>query len=397
MSPSYWQIHAKRPDYRCDIAVIGGGIVGCSAAFWLSRYLPDRPVAILEAGLLASGASGRNAGFLLQGASSDYFKDYMSFGADKARRLLRFTRENRDLLFLEIGTSAQLESNGSLVVAGSEEEDQRLQQAVGRLRADGTPSVYFPPDETNRRIVARGFLGSLYVPSDGVMNPVSLVTSIAKQSEAAVLEHHPVRYVGFDDGGVIIETASQTVRAKQVLVTVNAWLPTLFPELGGYVRQVRAQMLSSTPMAKRWIDVTIYSHDGFYYVRQTRSGLLLAGGARHLHEDQEVGLDMTTTPSVQAAIEAYLRRHFPDCGSMQVDLRWSGIMGFSPDMLPAYGSLPAIPNGLWAAGFSGHGMSYGFRFGKMLAEIMAGCPDVEGADLFTADRFASTVAAAAAC
>ncbi len=395
MSRSYWQIHAKGPEYRCDIAVIGGGVVGCSTAYWLSKLLPHRHVVIVEAEQLAFGASGRNAGFILQGAGSDYLKDHMNFGAEKARRLLRFTRENRDLIFREFGSAAQLESTGSLVVAGSAEEDQRLRAAVAKLRADGTPAVYFPPDETNRRISARGFLGSLYVPSGAMTNPLSLVTMLAGRSKAAILEHHPVRHVESDSGGVSIETAKRMVRAEHVLVTINAWLPTLFPELGRYVRPVRAQMLSTKPMAPRWIEVPVYSHDGFFYVRQTRSGILLAGGARHLHEDREVGYDMEPTKPVQADVEAYLRKYFPSCARMRVDMRWAGIMGFSPDGLPAFGSLPGISNGLWAAGFTGHGMSYGFRFGKMLAEIMADRGEVDGSDLFSVDRFASRLPAAA--
>ena len=396
MSRSYWQKHEKGPEFRCDIAIIGGGIIGCSAAYWLSRVLPDRHVAIVEQGTLASGASGRNAGFLLQGAGSDYRKDCTLFGAEKARRLLRFTRENRDLLFEEIGLAGQLESSGSLVAAGSELEDRRLQEAVSLLRSDGTPAIYFPWEETSRRISGRGFFGSLYVPSGAMMNPVSLVSAIAKKSNADILEHHPVQLVEARSDGVHIETSARIVRAERVLVAVNAWLPTLFPTLGRYVRPVRAQMLATEPMGDRWLDVPVYSHDGYYYVRQTRTGIVLAGGARQLHEDVEVGYDIGPTAPVQADIEIYLRQHFPRCAGMQVDLRWSGTMGFSPDALPVVGPLPEIPGSLWAAGFTGHGMGYGFRFGKLLADEMAYGRHAEGADLFSVDRFDSSTPSAAA-
>lgn len=395
MDLSYWQKHAKEPEYHCDIAVIGGGVVGCSAAYWLRKILPNTRVAILERDRIASGASGRNAGFLLQGAGSDYVRDYLTYGSERARRLLRFTRENRDLLFREIGSEAQLESKGSLVVAGSEEEDSRLRQAVPGLRADGTPAVYLDSDETSRRISSRGFFGSLYVPSGAVMNPVSLVTSLARRSAATVLEHHDVRSIDVDRDDVIIETSIRNVRATRVIVAINAWLPILFPDLARFVRPVRAQMISTTPMPQRWLDVPVYSHDGYYYVRQTRSGVVLAGGARHLHVNEEVGYELRTTLSVQRDIESYLKRHFPSCTDLQVDLRWAGTMGFSPDLLPCFGSLSRIPGSLWAAGFSGHGMCYGFRFGKMLAEMMAGRTDVENSSMFKADRFATTFPIAA--
>ena len=396
MSTSYWQQHAKGPEYRCDIAIVGGGLIGCSVAYWLSRILPDRHVAIVERGTLASEASGRNAGFLLQGLGSDYGKDCARFGNVRAKRLLRFTRENRDLLFQEIGSAAQLEASGSLVVAGTETEDNQLQKSVFNLRSDGTPAVYFSPDETRRRISARGFLGSIYIPSGAVMNPVSLVSAIAKNAKADVLEHHFVQGIEARSDGAYIETSERVIRAERVVVAVNAWLPTLFPSLSRYVRPIRGQMLATKALSERWLDAPIYSHDGYYYVRQTRTGVILAGGARHLHADKEVGYDSRTTAPVQADIEAYLRRHFPKCAGMKVQTRWGGIMGFSPDGLPIVGSLPDIPGSLWAAGFTGHGLGCGFRLGKLLAEEVASGGRAEDADLFTVDRFGSSSSLATA-
>ncbi len=397
MNRSYWQIHSKGPERRYDVAVIGGGIVGCSAAYWLGRSRPDCSVAIVERGMLAAEASGRNAGFLLQGAGSDYLLDCRRYGADRAKHIYRFTRENRDLMFSEIGSAAQLESSGSLVVAGSETEDRRLQEAVGMMRSDGAPVMYFSEEETNRRISGRGFLGSLYTPSGAVMNPVSLVSTLAGHSGADILENHPVQQVASHPDGAIIETPVRRIRADRVIVAVNAWLPTLFPSLGRYVRPVRAQMLATTPFPKRWLDVPVYSHDGCYYIRQTRSGIVLAGGGRHRHEQTEVGYEAATTKPVQDGIEEYLRRHFPKTAGMQVDLRWSGVMGFSPDGLPVCGALPGIEDGVWAAGFTGHGMAYGFRFGKLLADLVSDKADPDFTDLFSMDRFdASSQAAAAA-
>lgn len=387
MSTSYWQQHAKEPEYHCDIAIIGGGLIGCSVAYWLSRTLPGHRVAIVERRRLASEASGRNAGFLLQGSGSDYGKDCARFGNEKAKRLLRFTRDNRDLLFEEIGSAAQLEASGSLVVAGTETEDQRLQKCVFNLRSDGTPAVYFSPDETSRRVSGRGFLGSIYIPSGAVLNPVSLVSAIARKANADILEHHFVQGIEARPEGAYIETSTRVIRAERVVVATNAWLPILFPSLGRYVRPIRGQMLATKPLSDRWLDVPIYSHDGFYYLRQTRSGALLAGGARHLHEDKEIGYDIQPTAPVQADIEAYLRRHFPKCAGMQVQTRWSGIMGFSPDGLPTIGQLPGIPGGIWAAGFTGHGLAYGFKFGRLLAEEVVSSGQADDVDLFTVDRF----------
>lgn len=81
---------------------------------------------------------------------------------------------------------------------------------------------------------------------------------------------------------------------------------------------------------------------------------------------------------------------------MQVDVRWAGTMGFSPDSLPVYGTLPGVEGSIWAAGFTGHGMAYGFRFGKLLADVVADRGGVDEADLFSVDRFDAAAHSAAA-
>ncbi|HEX8386719.1 MAG TPA: FAD-binding oxidoreductase, partial [Rubricoccaceae bacterium] len=127
---------------------------------------------------------------------------------------------------------------------------------------------------------------------------------------------------------------------------------------------------------------------GFYYVRQAPDGRVLVGGARHLHEATEVGHDDATTPALQADLEAYLRAHVPAAADAPVERRWSGTMGFSPDGLPVIGDVPGVPGAVYGAGFTGHGMGYGLRFGRLAARRLLGEPD-EADGLFGADRFAS--------
>ena len=65
-------------------------------------------------------------------------------------------------------------------------------------------------------------------------------------------------------------------------------------------------------------------------------------------------------------------------------------MGFSPDHLPVIGDVPELPGSYWAAGFTGHGMGYGFRFGRLMAEHTLGFDAPGGLDLFSAARFDET-------
>jgi glycine/D-amino acid oxidase-like deaminating enzyme len=387
MSVSFWQRASTADTTAYDVVVVGGGIVGCATAFWLRRRRSKLRVAIVEAQSIGYGASGRNAGFLLQGTDSDYLSDVEHFGAQNAKQLWRFTRENRNLIESELqGATFGFQASGSLVVAGDAAEDKRLQASVSPLRAIGAPVVYLSPKETNRRLDADGFHGSLYVTSGAMLNPLQLVQHIAGVSEAQVFEYQPVRQIVPVGDHYRVETEGRQIEAGQVVVTVGAHLPRLFPSLDRYVRPVRAQMLATEPSA-RHLSTPAYSHTGEFYIRQAPGGEVLLGGARHRNADAETGYEDATTPAVQNDLEAYLDEHFPWARDLDVAQRWSGTMGFSPDGLPVVGTIPEQPGNVWATGFTGHGMGYGFRMGQLLAALALGDSSPSGYRLFTASRF----------
>ncbi|HEX8298217.1 MAG TPA: FAD-binding oxidoreductase [Rubricoccaceae bacterium] len=366
----------------CDVAVVGGGIAGTSAAYALKTLAPHLRVVLLDAGRLAGGASGRNAGFLMLGTHADYASAVDAYGRDVARRVWAFTAENLELALSLPGSGAV--RTGSLLGAGSEAEADRLFRSQGLLAEDGVEAAWTPGDGFG----TRGFAGTLHVPDGGTVDPVLLVQTLARASGAEVREHTRVERLVPAGGGIRLDLAGGgAVEAGRVYIAANATLPALVPELAGVVRPLRAQMLASAPVAP-FLPVPVYSHDGFYYARQTLEGHVLVGGARHLHEDTEVGHGDETTDALQADLDAYLRTHLPDAAGAPVVRRWAGTMGFSPDGLPVLGDVPGVPGAVYAAGFTGHGMGYGMRFGHLAARRLLGLPDA-AESLFSAERLAS--------
>lgn len=387
MSVSFWQRAASVEAPPYDVAIVGGGIVGCATAYWLRRRRAQLRVAIVEARSLAHGASGRNAGFVLQGTDRDYLSDVARYGARRAARLWRFTRESRDLLEAELrGAAFDFQACGNLVVAGDAAEAERLEAAVAPLRSIGAPVAYLTPSATNRRLQARGLGGSLYLTSGAMLNPLKLVRHIAAASGAHVYEHQPVRTVQPTGAHYRVKTDGRAIEAGQVVLALGAYLPRLRPALAPYVRPVRAQMLATEPIEPH-LRLPVYTHAGDFYIRQAPDGAVLLGGARHSHADAEVGYEDATTPAVQRELERYLHRHFPWAHSAAIVQRWSGTMGFSPDGLPVVGAVPDQPGIVWVTGCTGHGMSYGFRLGRLVAALTLGDARPDGHALFAASRF----------
>src|SRR5690625_7913728 len=107
-------------------------------------------------------------------------------------------------------------------------------------------------------------------------------------------------------------------------------------------------MLATEPASLRCLQLPAYSHEGFYYVRQRADGVVLVGGARHLHMLEERGYAEQTTPALQADLERFIHQHFPQTRGLAVARRWSGVMGCSPDGLPGVGGVRHLSGGYCA-------------------------------------------------
>ncbi len=388
MSISFWQQAHRKHTHAYDVVVVGGGVVGASTVYWLGRRDPSLDVALVEAHSLGAGASGQSAGFVLQETAYDYLSTIERYGERTARRLWDFTRENRDLMASELPAPiVDWVSDGSLTVAGDKQEEKHLKDGVGRLRTAGAPVVYLNGNETNDRLSATGLHGGLYVTTDAVVDPLGLVQYLTDASDADLHLHLPVENIHWDGREVLLDTPDLRFSGRRTVLAMGASLPSLVPSLSSYVRPVRGQMLATASTGARVIPMPVYSHWGDFYVRQLDSGEVLAGGGRHQHRDAEEGRSTSTTPAVQATIERYLHTHFPWTQDLNIRRRWAGTMGFSPDGRPVVGSVPEHPDSVFATGFTGHGLGYGFRMGRLLAARVCGATRPDGYDLFSAARF----------
>ena len=363
MSPaSYWlaephdALPRARLDGDADVAVVGGGITGCSCALALAEA--GLRVRLYEAREIASGASGRNGGFALRGGAAPYPITAASIGRARAGDLWRWTE--RELAALAELAGDAFRPTGSLRLAADDEERAELDEEHEALRADGFAVEW--RDELEPPLAGR-YPAALFHPGDGVLQPARLVRRLAARAAEAGVEIRE---------GTRVETIGET-GAETVVVATDGYPSGLLGELEGLVVPTRGQVITTEPLAERRFEVPHYGRHGFDYWHQAEDGRLVAGGFRDVSLQDEFTAEEVTTPAVQNALEDFVESLAGR--PLQVDYRWAGIFGLVFDFLPVVGPVPAVESAWVAGGYSGHGNVLGFACGRLVARAILGDRD----------------------
>jgi gamma-glutamylputrescine oxidase len=373
--PSLWLARGASPE-EVEIAVVGGGIVGLSTAYWLSRG--GRKVVLLEADSVAAHASGRNAGYLMTGTPEPYAELVRHQGERAARRLWEVSLENRELLRSELLDSnlvdCGFQPEGSWIAALSDtDQEASLRESAGQLEKLGIPLEWRSAAEVRKASGSERLGGAIFQARDAGLDPARLCRGIARiivSLGGEIRTGWPVRAIepeGPEGERVRLVSEAGHLVAERVVLALNAYAPALLPHLAAEVRPVRAQMLATEP-GPRDLPGVWYINEGYEYLRQLPDGTVALGGCRWAAREQEVGYRETPTAAVQGALERFLAEAFPRFAGRAVRHRWAGTMAFTPDGVPRIGEVPGVPGALYAAGFNGHGMSLGFSTGRYLAQ-----------------------------
>jgi len=339
-----------------DVAVVGGGITGCSCALALAEA--GKQVRLFEAREVAGGASGRNGGFALRGGSAPFPVLAESIGEEATAALWRWTEEELAVLADRGGDAFR--HTGSLRLANDEEERDELRDEYEALRAAGFAAEW--RDDLPAPLAGR-YPAALFHSPDGVLQPARLVRRIAKYAaEAGVEIHEHTRIDSVEDAG-----------AAAVVVATDGYPSGLLGELEGLIVPTRGQVIATEPIAELLFEIPHYGRHGFDYWHQRLDGRLVAGGFRDVSLDTEFTAEEVTTEVVQSALEQFVEEHVGR--PVRVDYRWAGIFGMVFDFLPVVGRVPGA-DGVWVAGgYSGHGNVLGFACGRLVARAILGEED----------------------
>lgn len=396
---SYWDASAPPLDRatpqlegaaRCEIAVIGAGYTGLTAALSLVEE-HGAEVRVLEAGTPGWGASGRNGGFCcLGGAKLGYDVMARRYGTDEMRRFFAVQLEAIELVKQTCATrgiDADITGGGEILLAHRpgradilRDERREMYELVGL-------DCRFLDNEAlaERGLAGDGFHGGLELPVGIGLHPLKYLRGLAcAASDAGVTLHGrtPVTALRQADGQFLLTTPRGELRARKVLIATNGYTEDdRLPALAGRLMPAQSSIIVTRPMsagelaAQGWTSSVMCADTRrlLHYFRLLPDGRFLWGGRGGISGSPGAAL------RARQKLRHTFEHHFPAWRHVETEFFWRGLVCLSRPLVPFVGRLG---DGLYAAlAYHGNGVSFTAWAGRALARQVAG---VQGAEALPA-------------
>ena len=372
------------PPSKAEVVVVGGGVIGTSAAFHLAEAGVD--VCLLERDQLAGGSTSRAAGgFRAQ------FSDPLNIALG-LRSIEAFTR-----FAVRPGVEIDLHQVGYLFLLDSAGDVAAFEASVALQNEVGVPSRFVDLEEAHELcplVELEGILAATFCPLDGHASPEAVVQGYAagaRSQGGTVVTGCAVTSVRHDRGEISgVETELGTVETGTVVCAAGVWSPELARKVGlelpvqPYLREVGfTGPVEGLPPR---LPLTVDFSTGLYFHREG-PGLLFGMADREQPPGFVSGSD---TGWLEKVLEVAERR-LPSLLDMGIAGGWRGYYEVTPDHNALVGESGDVSRFLYATGFSGHGFLQGPAVGEIVRDLVLGRePFVDVAPL-SVERFAHAV------
>ncbi len=389
----YWarvQVPPNPPlaeNLEVDVAIIGGGFTGLSAAHFIRKNSPSKSVVVLEAMGCGNGASGRNGAMLLNMTADRY----MNFGSDPAMDKKIYDLTTANIRFLSslattTGVDFEIDTNGSLQVLNTASDVADCRAYVEKARGLGFAVEFWSKDQTAAAVGTSAYEGAFYDPQSGQLHPMKLVhalKTLAETSGAKIYENTVVMRV--DEGPVheLTTLGGQSVRAKSLVLATNAYSSHL-----GYFRNRIAPIHNYVGITPQLPPATIEqigwrrripfsdSRTLVHYLGLTRDNRIHIGGGTSDYSFNDGLGDVPHGVERFVALQRELVRIFPGLEGMSFETTWSGLVDCSLDFSPSVGRTGKFQNIFYGLGYSGHGVNLTSLFGRIIADLERDAGDI---------------------
>ena len=336
-----------------DIAVIGGGIMGCATALRLEAG--GMTVAILEKGDLCGGASGVNAGTLSMQIKRVKLMPYAIKGHAEWEKM---------------GADVGFHKTGGYTLAFNDREAELLHERMKMKRDAGADISFISPEILAEKepYLAKKIVAASYCPDDGYAN--SLLTGQyyrrkIKDCGIHFNEQFDVTYIRSTSEGYEISSPNKTVVANRILFAAGGWTKKLAAMIGVDLPIIaRVNTVSVTERAPRLMNSVIGHATGLLTMKQKENGTILIGGGWQGKGTPEGGRGTVTLDSLVPNLQL-ARFAVPAFSKVRIVRSWTGFEASVPDFYPLAGKLANKDNAFVLGCVRG-----GFTIGPYISKLM---------------------------
>jgi glycine/D-amino acid oxidase-like deaminating enzyme len=371
-------------DRDADVAVIGAGLTGLWTALFLKELEPGLEVAVIEQGLAAYGASGRNAGMLSETVDHGHGLAIEHFGEAEARRLAALGETNvaeMTEFLTERGIRCDYEPTGRLMVALTAAHIEEAERTVETARRLGLDSFHLlDRSRIQAEVHSPLYLGGVAVTGGGILDPVKLVDGLRAEAErmgVRVYERSRATAIGAAGAAARVRTAAGSVTARRLVLATSAYTHHLLPAITRRFIPLYDYILVSDPLTPAQRNAIGWRRrqgitDGrtfFNYYRLTDDDRILWGTSEAAYySGNRVDPSCDHSPSHYAALRTSSRRHFPALAGLEFPYAWGGPICSTTRMTPFFGRALG-GRACYGLGYTGHGLGTTRLAGRILAHM----------------------------
>jgi len=373
------QFPTLRRELTVDVAVVGGGVTGAAVAWRFADA--GVSVALLEATRVARGSTAASTALLMQEPDKDFGELAKRFGRERARRMWRLSQQaTHDFVetLARLHIRCELRKCDSVYYTLDDDRVAGLRQEFLRRQRAGIGARWLDAAALTRLTGIHG-PAAIQTHGNAQADPCAACLGLlraAVKRGALVFEHSKVSHIDQVDDGVIVRTKRGRVRARAVIIATG-YATKEFRPLAGRFRMMRTYVVTTgriSPRVARAIglgDVMLWdTARPYHYARWTPDRRLMLGGADRPH--RAGGNRRRAVRDGEAALRAYFETLYPALGTIESAYVWEGLFATTADGLPYIGRHRRYPNHLFALGYGGNGMTFGFLAARLLLDEFQG-------------------------
>ncbi len=365
-----------------DVAIVGGGFTGLSAAHFLKEASPGIEVALLEGEVIGHGASGRNGGFSMTLFGLTLSITAARFGKEKAKEAQHYMERAVDLLqelINRYGIDCDYEHPGFLRVATSEKYKKRILHEIELAHSLGLEGIeWMDQKDLQDQVQSPLYKGAWWEPRCGLLNPAKLAwgwREVLANQGVDIYEQTPVSEIRRDKGKLVLDVPWGQVRANKLVLATNAY-SHLIPMLKRKQSPVWTHIVLTEPLRdEHFREIGWKGRQGIedarnlvHYYRLTADNRLLMGG-RDVSISFGTDMDQDRNEKTFLELERDVRELFPVLKDIQFTHHWGGPVSVPVDMAPAMGYV-GDKNVVYSLGCVGHGVSMTHLNGQVIADLV---------------------------